>query len=104
MAEPRPIDLSFAPRAASPTSTPPCPPHPEGTRHPPRYPPGSRVPGPPTASPANGEARITLLLAMAPALIRQGFMALLREVASFHLVGETGDGLETVALVARLRP
>jgi DNA-binding NarL/FixJ family response regulator len=47
---------------------------------------------------------ITIVLAEDHHLVRQGLKLLLEAERSFRLVGEAGDGLETVELVAKLRP
>lgn len=49
-------------------------------------------------------ARITIVLADDHPVVRQGLGAVLKAEPDFHLIGETGDGLETVDLVKRLRP
>jgi two-component system response regulator NreC len=47
---------------------------------------------------------ISIVLADDHRVVRQGLRALLEAEADFRLVGETGDGLETVQLVERLKP
>jgi DNA-binding NarL/FixJ family response regulator len=46
----------------------------------------------------------TIVLADDHHIVRQGLRALLESEPSFRLLGETGDGLEAVRLVERLRP
>ena len=46
----------------------------------------------------------TIVLADDHHIVRQGMRALLEAEPDFRLVGEAGDGLETVQLVERLRP
>jgi two-component system response regulator NreC len=46
----------------------------------------------------------TIMLADDHHIVRQGLRALLEAEPDFHLVGETGDGLETVQLVESLHP
>jgi two-component system response regulator NreC len=46
----------------------------------------------------------TIVLADDHRIVRQGLRALLKAEPDFHLVGETGDGLEAVQLVEQLRP
>ena len=46
----------------------------------------------------------TIVLADDHHIVRQGLRALLEAEPDFHLVGETGDGLETVQLVESLHP
>ena len=46
----------------------------------------------------------TLLLADGQALVRDGLRALLRDVAGFAVVGETGDGIDALERVRRLQP
>lgn len=46
----------------------------------------------------------TIILADDHLIVRQGLRALLEAEPDFHLIGETGDGLETVRLVEQLRP
>src|SRR5580765_2653522 len=48
--------------------------------------------------------RITLVLAEDWVMVRQGVRALLESEKGFSIVGECGDGLETVKLVERLKP
>ena len=47
---------------------------------------------------------ITIVLADDHQLVRQGLRALLQTDANLRLLGETGDGLEAVRLVDRLKP
>ena len=47
---------------------------------------------------------LTLFLADDHAILRQGLRALLNTEPSFRIVGDAGDGLETVRLVEKLRP
>src|SRR5260370_39617361 len=47
---------------------------------------------------------ISIVLADDHALVRQGISALLAEVPEFRVVGETGDGMEALRLIDRLRP
>jgi two-component system, NarL family, response regulator NreC len=47
---------------------------------------------------------ITIVLADDHHVVRQGLRVLLESESGFSLVGETGDGLETVRLVERLKP
>ena len=47
---------------------------------------------------------ITIVLADDHHVVRQGLRALLESEPGFTLLGETGDGLETVRLVERLNP
>lgn len=47
---------------------------------------------------------ITLVLADDHHVVRQGLQTLLETEPDFHIVGESGDGLETVQLVERLGP
>ncbi|GAB4541049.1 MAG: response regulator transcription factor [Anaerolineae bacterium] len=47
---------------------------------------------------------ISIVLADDHQVVRQGLRALLETEADFHLIGEAGDGLETVQLVERLKP
>jgi DNA-binding NarL/FixJ family response regulator len=47
---------------------------------------------------------ITLVLADDHHVVRQGLQTLLETEPDFHIVGESGDGLETVQLVERLSP
>jgi two-component system response regulator NreC len=47
---------------------------------------------------------ITIVLAEDHRIVRQGIKALLASEADFRVVGETGDGLEAVQLIERLRP
>jgi len=46
----------------------------------------------------------TIVLADDHQVVRQGLRALLEAEADFRLIGEAGDGLETVQLVERLKP
>ena len=46
----------------------------------------------------------TIVLADDHHIVRQGLRALLESEANFRLVGETGDGIEAVRLVEKLRP
>jgi len=48
--------------------------------------------------------KITLVLAEDSVMVRQGVRALLESENDFSIVGECGDGLETVKLVERLKP
>jgi DNA-binding NarL/FixJ family response regulator len=48
--------------------------------------------------------KISIVLAESRAIVRQGVRALLEKDNAFSVVGETGDGLETVKMVERLRP
>ena len=48
--------------------------------------------------------RITIVLADDHPVVRRGMQALLESEPDFSVVGETGDGLETVRLVERLQP
>jgi len=48
--------------------------------------------------------RIRILLADDHRIVREGFRALLQAQADFEIVGETGDGLETVRLVEQHKP
>lgn len=48
--------------------------------------------------------RVSLVLAEDHQLLRQGLRLLLEQEAAFQLVGEAGDGLEAVRLVAGLQP
>jgi len=59
--------------------------------------------------PVTGESELihpktTVILAEERCLVRQGIRALLEREEDFHLVGETGDGLEVAQLVAQLKP
>src|SRR5947209_5057851 len=47
---------------------------------------------------------VSIVLADDHALVRQGISALLAEVPEFRVVGETGDGMEALRLIDRLRP
>lgn len=47
---------------------------------------------------------IRLLVVDDHPMVRKGFVALLRTVEDFEVVGEAGDGNEAVSLYARLRP
>ncbi|MCW5556535.1 MAG: response regulator transcription factor [Verrucomicrobiae bacterium] len=47
---------------------------------------------------------ITVVLAEDHHIVRQGLKALLSGAKDFRLLGEAGDGLEAVALVARFKP
>lgn len=47
---------------------------------------------------------ITIVLAEDHRIVRQGIKALLASEPDFRVVGETGDGLEAVQLIERLRP
>lgn len=47
---------------------------------------------------------LTLFLADDHAILRQGLRALLATEAGFRIVGDAGDGLETVRLVEKLQP
>jgi two-component system response regulator NreC len=47
---------------------------------------------------------ITVVLAEDHHIVRQGLKALLAGVKDFRLLGEAGDGLEAVTLVARFKP
>lgn len=47
---------------------------------------------------------ITVVLAEDHHIVRQGLKALLTGVKDFRLMGEAGDGLEAVTLVARFKP
>jgi DNA-binding NarL/FixJ family response regulator len=47
---------------------------------------------------------ITIVLADDHQLMRQGIRALLASETDFRVIGETGDGLEAVQLIERLRP
>jgi DNA-binding NarL/FixJ family response regulator len=47
---------------------------------------------------------ITIVLAEDHRIVRQGIKALLASESDFRVVGETGDGLEAVQLIERLRP
>ena len=49
-------------------------------------------------------SKITIVLADDHQIVRQGLRALLEAEEDFSVVGETGDGLEAVRLVERLRP
>ena len=46
----------------------------------------------------------TIVLADDHQILRQGLRKLLEEETGYHIVGETGDGLEAVELVERLKP
>ena len=48
--------------------------------------------------------KITLLLSEDRVLVRQGVRSLLEHEPDFQIVGETGDGLQTVELVQRVKP
>src|SRR5262245_5070870 len=48
--------------------------------------------------------KTAIVLAESHRLMRQGLLALLNEEKDFRVIGETGDGLEAVRLVERLRP
>lgn len=48
--------------------------------------------------------RLRVLLAEDHALVRAGLRSLLKELAGLEVVGEAGDGHETLRLVAELRP
>ena len=47
---------------------------------------------------------ITIILADDHPVVRQGLAALLQSQADFQIVGQAGDGIETMDLVERLRP
>ncbi len=47
---------------------------------------------------------VTILLADDHPVVRQGLRLLLEEEADFRVIGETGDGLEVIGSVERLRP
>jgi len=47
---------------------------------------------------------ISILLAEDHIIVRQGLRALLAAEPDFHIIGETGDGLEAVQMVERLKP
>ena len=47
---------------------------------------------------------ISLVLADDHAVVRRGVRALMESEPGFSVLGETGDGLETVRLVERLQP
>lgn len=46
----------------------------------------------------------TIILADDHQILRQGLRKLLEETPGLHVIGETGDGIETLALVEKLRP
>ena len=46
----------------------------------------------------------TIILADDHEILRQGLRALLEKEPDFKVIGETGDGLEAIALVRRLKP
>ena len=48
--------------------------------------------------------KIRVLLADDQPIVRRGIDLLLKEESDFEVVGQTGDGLETVEAVRRLRP
>ncbi len=48
--------------------------------------------------------QITVVLADDHKVVREGLGALLGTEPDFRVIGETGDGLEAVRLVKRLRP
>ena len=48
--------------------------------------------------------KITIMLADDHALVRQGLRALLEAESDFSIVGEAGDGLETLRLLEKLQP
>lgn len=54
--------------------------------------------------PDNPEMPITIVLADDHPIVRQGLRALLDAEPAFQVVGEAADGLETIALVERLKP
>jgi two-component system response regulator NreC len=47
---------------------------------------------------------VTILLADDHQVVRQGLRALLEAEPDFQIIGEAGDGLETIRLVERLKP
>src|SRR5438477_11596366 len=55
-------------------------------------------------APLKRSKKITLLLAEGQVLVRQGVRSLLEHEPDFQIVGETGDGLQTVELVQRVKP
>ena len=48
--------------------------------------------------------RISIVLADDHPVVRRGIQAVLEKETEFSVVGEAGDGLETVRLVERLQP
>ena len=56
------------------------------------------------ASSRRTSASVTIVLAEEQHLIRQGIRCLLETEKDFKVVGDTGDGLQAVGLVRRLRP
>jgi DNA-binding NarL/FixJ family response regulator len=60
--------------------------------------------GPVGRGPERHQPKTTVFLAEGRCLVRQGVRALLEREEDFNLVGETGDGLEAVQLVAQVKP
>src|SRR5262249_24763940 len=56
------------------------------------------------AGPSGADTLHTVVLADDHAVVRQSLKRLLCQQADLHLVGESGNGLETLSLVKRLQP